>query len=238
MRLVKRTLAALLVGALATTATPPSARAQPGGGDPAAPGPGENTRAPIALDERELAELKELEGDYKHYIGEAERHQQRMRAVIQRELDARIKELEKRYAEGIAAAEAERHRRHLETVALLEKFIADYPDHEQFTPDAMFRLADLYLDESEWDLEQRELVALPTDNLIADYSKSLAMWQTILDRFPKFRQLPRRADRDAVGGDRLVPGLDLHERVAHHLPDVADVRLLLAALVEVQAPLE
>ena len=190
MRLVKRTLAALLVGALATTATPPSARAQPGGGDPAAPGPGENTRAPIALDERELAELKELEGDYKHYIGEAERHQQRMRAVIQRELDARIKELEKRYAEGIAAAEAERHRRHLETVALLEKFIADYPDHEQFTPDAMFRLADLYLDESEWDLEQRELVALPTDNLIADYSKSLAMWQTILDRFPKFRQLP------------------------------------------------
>ena len=34
---------------------------------------------------------------------------------------------------------------------LLEKFLASHPSHDQFTPDAMFRLADLYIDVADQD---------------------------------------------------------------------------------------
>ena len=40
-------------------------------------------------------------------------------------------------------------KRHADTIALLEKFLQNHPNHETFTPDAMFRLADLYLDQAD-----------------------------------------------------------------------------------------
>src|SRR5690606_11688052 len=103
-------------------------------------------------------------------------------------------QLEKRYAEAIKKAEAEERKRHLEAIALLEKFIADYPDHPQFTPDAMFRLADLYLDEANHEFERAFDAQAESGDFTddaaqrADYSKALALWTGIIERFPDYRQ--------------------------------------------------
>ena len=53
----------------------------------------------------------------------------------------------------------------------------------------MFRLADLYLDRSERELEERE-AAGNFDDPIADYSPSVALWEQIIAKFPKYRQRP------------------------------------------------
>src|SRR5207244_9757929 len=81
--------------------------------------------------------------------------------------------------------------------AALEKFLKDHPDHEQFTPDAMFRLADLYIDLSEEEFEARlteqEKTGKPADSdqaQLVDYSRSLALWEQILSKFPSYRQTP------------------------------------------------
>src|SRR5262249_20459792 len=78
----------------------------------------------------------------------------------------------------------------------LEKFLADHPHHEQFTPDAMFRLAQLYLDESDAEVDRRlaaqDANPNPQDNapIVADYTKSLDLWEKILKDFPSYRQTP------------------------------------------------
>jgi tetratricopeptide (TPR) repeat protein len=108
--------------------------------------------------------------------------------------------LEKRFADAIKKAEDEERKKHLEAIALLEKFIIEYPEHPQFTPDAMFRLADLYLDEANYEFERTfdaqaeaaasaDPAAAPAEDMQrADYSKSLALWTTIIEKFPDYRQ--------------------------------------------------
>ena len=180
-------LAAMAWATVVMLAPSGPAVAQPGGGDGSAGASGSAVKSPLSPEE--LAVLAEVEEDYKRYEAAAAEHEERLRIVLRREFDKRTAELEKRYAERIAQAEGEKRRRHFEAIALLEKFIKDHPDHEEFTPDAMFRLADLYLDEADYELEEREARGDFSDEPIADYSKSIALWETILERFPSYRQL-------------------------------------------------
>ncbi|HEX7842694.1 MAG TPA: hypothetical protein VF469_34710, partial [Kofleriaceae bacterium] len=154
---------------------------------------------PIQLSPKEKDELREVEGEYDRFRAAAIEHDQRMRAIAKREYDTRTGELQKRYADRIARAEADRGRRHTDTIALLEKFLKNHPRHEQFTPDAMFRLADLYLDRADEEIEAKLAAqeAAPPDStgpdsaaLVADYGKATALWEDILRRFPSYRQTP------------------------------------------------
>src|SRR5262249_48036598 len=89
------------------------------------------------------------------------------------------------------------------------KFLAEHNNHEQFTPDAMFRLADIYLDEADEDVDRRLAAqdAAPPDPskpdaaaIVADYSKSLGLWEDILKRFPSYRQTPSTLHLPAYSG--------------------------------------
>lgn len=177
-------------------AAPPSG---PGLGPPR-PVPSPIRTNPIQLSPKEKDELRDIEAEYTRFVNAADQHDSRMRAIARREYDTRTAELQKRYAERIARAEADRGRRHTDTVALLEKFLRDHPAHDQFTPDAMFRLADLYIDLADEEVEAKiaaqeaggaaDTGAPDAAALVADYSRSTALWQDILTRFPSYRQTP------------------------------------------------
>src|SRR3954470_19385823 len=153
---------------------------------------------PIQLTPQEKDQLKDVEAEYERFITSANQHDTRMRAIARREYDTRTGELQKRYADRIAKTEADRGRRHGDTVALLEKFLKDHPSHDQFTPDAMFRLADLYIDLADEEVEAKLAAqeAAPAANapdaaaITADYARSTALWEAILTRFPSYRQTP------------------------------------------------
>jgi cellulose synthase operon protein C len=199
----------VLAGTVAVALVGGTAAAQPGTSSPTpvteAPphGPGLGVQKPVAppiqLSAEELEQLKDIEAEYDRFLAAAEAHDKRMRAIARHEYDTRTAELQKRYADRIAKAESQRGKRHGDTIALLEKFLRDHKNHETFTPDAMFRLADLYLDQADDEVEAR-LAALdskgasanPDDpaDMTADYSKSLALWEDILNRFPSYRQTP------------------------------------------------
>jgi tetratricopeptide (TPR) repeat protein len=170
----------------------------PGVGQPSRPATPVNIN-PIQLSPQEKEELKDIENEYERFVTAANHHDQRMRAIAKREYDARTGELQKRYADRIAKAEAERGKRHSDTIALLEKFLTLHPDHDQFTPDAMFRLADLYIDQADEEVEARLAAqeaagpqpgAPDAASITADYAKSTALWEAILTRFPSYRQTP------------------------------------------------
>ncbi|RMH43316.1 MAG: hypothetical protein D6689_05545, partial [Deltaproteobacteria bacterium] len=142
-------MAALAPGAArAQSAAPQSAGPQAA---PAAPPPAESR----PYTPEELAELDALAADFQSYREAAERHDARMRNILYREYKARLAKLEQKYAERTANTKNAYRQRHLEAIALLEEFLRKYPNHPKFTPDAMFRLADLYLDEAEYQYEQK-----------------------------------------------------------------------------------
>jgi tetratricopeptide (TPR) repeat protein len=201
---------ALLVGGIAYAqpgTTPPAPSPTPVN-EPAPSGPGLGTptpapSTPIApraqLTPRELEELKAAEDDYNQFLQAADEHDTRMRQIARSEYDTRTKELERKYAERVSKAEGDKSKLFDNTLARLEKFLQDHPNHEQFTPDAMFRLADIYLTQADDEVDKRlaALDAAPADPtapdsaaIVADYSKSLALWEDILKRFPNYRQTP------------------------------------------------
>ncbi|MBA2544503.1 MAG: tetratricopeptide repeat protein [Deltaproteobacteria bacterium] len=155
---------------------------------------------PLVLTAKELAELKEIEGEYDRFVKAATEHDARMRIIAKREFDTRTADLTKRYGDNIAKAEAARGKLHDDTIVKLEKFLVDHPKHEQFTPDARFRLADLYLDRADDEVEAKlaaaEKLPPPDPNApappspIADYGPALDQWEKILTEFPSYRQTP------------------------------------------------
>jgi hypothetical protein len=170
---------------------------QPG---PAQPRPVVQIKPPLVLNEKELAELKETEAEYDRFTKAATEHDTRMRQIAKREFDTRTADLTKRYADNIAKAESQKGKLHDDTIAKLEKFLIDHPKHEQFTPDARFRLADLYLDRADDEVEAKlaaaEKLPPPDPNApvppspIADYQPALEQWEKILTEFPNYRQTP------------------------------------------------
>jgi len=221
-KLVKWFVAMLTIAAVTiASAQPPAGPAKPSAGNgsgsagsanpvpvqdpPTGPGLGKNpTPSPVkpavVLTGQDLEVLKDIEGEYEQFTSAGEKHDKRMRAIAKREFDTRTTELTKRYADKIAKTEAAKQRHHGDTVAMLEKFLINHPSHETFTPDAMYRLADLYLDKADDEVEAK-LAALENApppqpgapapaEIVADYSPSLKLWEDILVKFPKYRQTP------------------------------------------------
>ena len=108
--------------------------------------------------------IAEREETVRRYTDAASRHQSQMYDILKSEYDQRKKNIEKRYSKRIEEGEEEERVRRLEAIAMLEKFIATYPNREKYTPDAMFRLADLYLDQSDYEFaiafDEQELLSL------------------------------------------------------------------------------
>lgn len=152
------------------------------------PPPPAADRMPLSPQERDM--LSEVEADFERYREAADEHMARMQVQIRQAMRRRKARIEKRYAVQRRKAAKQRELRRENAVELLEGFIDKHPDHGQFTPDAMFRLADIYLDRSDEAVEALEALDDPDVDPVADYSRSLALWQQILERFPDFRQLP------------------------------------------------
>ena len=92
----------------------------------------------LRLSPEEQKAFDDIEKDFSTYSSEAERHRERVNEILMSEYQDRTQNLEKRYADKIAAAEREERERRLTAIAALQKFIADYPQHPTYTPDAMF----------------------------------------------------------------------------------------------------
>ena len=178
------------------------ANAQPREPGPNGPGLGRPiaraATAPVQLTPQEMEVLKDIESEHDKFLKAAQEHDARLRDIAKREFDSRTAELEKRYAARVAATENDRKKRHADTIVLLEKFLAEHPNHEQYTPDKMYQLADLYLDRADTEVEEKlaaqeasGIPPTPENAAIADYTPALNLWQTILEKFPSYRQTPQ-----------------------------------------------
>jgi hypothetical protein len=187
------TALALAAGGLAGAQEPQ----QPRDHVPAVPG-----SAPARpLTPEELQVLDEVEQIAERYKRESGAHAETMRAIIRREYGEKVRVLEERYDKGVDAAEKDYRKRLGSTMELLKAFLEKYPNDPRWTPDAMFRLADLYLDQAkhEWDEKEAAMAVAPpapSEDLDApvayygpDFTAAIDIWRDIASRFPEYRQI-------------------------------------------------
>ena len=125
-------------------------------------GPAAAQTEPRPLTPEEQQVLKEVEDVGKRYEGAAKAHQGTMRGILRKEYGDRMRLLQGRYDSGVGEAEKDYRKNATSTMELLKQFLAKYPNDPKWTPDAMFRLSDLYLDEAKyaWDEKNQKLVVV------------------------------------------------------------------------------
>jgi TolA-binding protein len=120
---------------------------------------------------------------------------------IQRKYDERRLFVSDHYEQAIGELEDEERRERNEAIQQFEEFLARYPNDPTYTPDAMFRLAELYFERSsddysralaEWKEEVRRALAdgrdLPPEPQ-RDHSRSVDLYRKLLAGFPGYRFL-------------------------------------------------
>jgi hypothetical protein len=170
-------------------------------------GPAAAQTEPRPLTPEELKVLEEVEGVARRYEAASAAHQETMRGILRKEYGDKVRLLQDRFDSGVGEAEKDYRKHASSTMELLKQFLVKYPNDAKWTPDAMFRLSDLYLDEAKYRWDEKEAAAAMSpepppepaaedEDLDAapkyygpDFSPSVAIWRDIATRFPDYRQI-------------------------------------------------
>jgi tetratricopeptide (TPR) repeat protein len=119
-------------------------------------------------------------------------------AVIKRAYADKMRAIRAKYEPLINMNEKEERERRLDAIAMLEAFLRKYPNDKRWTPDAMFRLAELYYEKSFDEFltvqenYQKALdagAAAPGPAPKADYTNTVSIYRRLLTEFPNYRLL-------------------------------------------------
>ncbi|MGI6393882.1 MAG: tetratricopeptide repeat protein [bacterium] len=142
--------------------------------------------------ERESARYRELLIEFR----------QDLEFLIEREIKERERIINDRYSKIIAEEEEKEDAYRRDAIKLFEEFIKKYPNNHKYTPNAMYRLAELYYERSvvkyyaEDSKYQTLLAQHEKNNLLEeidpplrDFGDSIKLYKTIIEKFPDFQYL-------------------------------------------------
>jgi tetratricopeptide (TPR) repeat protein len=123
-------------------------------------------------------------------------------STIRRARDARVRRIEIDFEKRITEIETLERERRLAAAAAFERFIESYPNDAKYTPMAMFRLAELYYEDSKYAYEEadarhdilaekyrtKEITKEPEAPTL-DLGRTIGLYGQILERFPAFERL-------------------------------------------------
>jgi tetratricopeptide (TPR) repeat protein len=142
--------------------------------------------------------LDEVTRDFEHFSQAVDEFRGTARTIIKRTYSARVKDLNDKYEPQIEADEKEAKDRRRDAIAMFEAFLQKYPNDKRWTPDAMFRLAELYYEKSAEDfLEADEAYKKAIDSPTppsgtgpkVDYTATITIYKRLLTEFPNYRFL-------------------------------------------------
>ncbi len=151
---------------------------------------------PLVSEEQARGELEE---SVRRWEEEAKAFRGEVHQIIQKQFDERRRFLADNYEQAIRDLEVLERNEREAAIARFEEFLARYPDDPQYTPDAMFRLAELYYEKANDDFElaleahrkaSRDAVAEgrdPPPEPMKSYAPSIALYQQLITGFPEYR---------------------------------------------------
>ena len=141
----------------------------------------------------------ELEESIARWDEEAKAFRGEVQGIVQKQFDERRRFLAENYEQAIRDLEVLERNEREAAILRFEEFLARYPDDPQFTPDAMFRLAELYYEKANDDFElataahreeAKKAMAEGRDappEPLKSYAPSIALYQHLITGFPSYR---------------------------------------------------
>ncbi|HEX3694649.1 MAG TPA: tetratricopeptide repeat protein [Polyangia bacterium] len=142
--------------------------------------------------------LDELTKDVQHFSEMVAEYRGTARMVLKRAYADKIKEINAKYDAQINLNEKEARDRRRDAIAVFEAFLQRYPNDKRWTPDAMFRLAELYYERSAEDfLDADEMYKKAIESANppttpppkVDYTPTISLYKRLLTEFPSYRFL-------------------------------------------------
>lgn len=169
---------------------------------PPAPAPKPKTRyfEGLGRTPTEQAQLDELSGALEEYEAESKDFRREVQLLVEKKYEEKRNTLANSYEKAIRDLEVLERRERLDAIAAFEEFLQRYPNDPRYTPDVMFRLAELYYERSsdEHTLAMRDYEEAlkkldPEKNPTAppepkiDFAKSIALYQRLISDFPDYK---------------------------------------------------
>lgn len=168
--------------------------------------PATKAPAPPASAERrpytpeELKEIQETVKEVENFKKAADSYKGTVNGIVKRAYEKKRKDLLDGYGKKIRVEEAEERVRRIAAITLFEDFLRRYPNDKRWTPDVIFRLAELYFEkandeyliaterfEKERDLfDKGQLAAAPTPPK-QDYTNTIELHRKLIREFPRYR---------------------------------------------------
>jgi len=142
--------------------------------------------------------VDELMHDFDRFSEAVQEFRGTARLIIKRAYADKQRILNDKYEPQIEANEKEAKDRRRDAIAMFEAFLQKYPNDKRWTPDAMFRLAELYYEKSAEDfLEADETYKKALDGPNppsspppkVDYTATITIYKRLLTEFPNYRFL-------------------------------------------------
>ena len=148
----------------------------------------------------QIEALRQLEAEVERFYRTGERYRETVGSLVRREYLQMRRERERWFGEQIAAEDEALKQARESAIELFEAFIRDYPNDPRYTPDAMFRLGELYFERSAVEFQElydgaqaaREAGddsaedRLPTS---PDFAPTIELYKELARRFPNYSRL-------------------------------------------------
>ncbi len=140
----------------------------------------------------QVAALREMEAEVERFAAAAEGYHETVTSLLRREYTRKRRARDIWYGRQIDAEETILNEARERAIRLFERFIRRYPDDPRYTPDAMFRLGELYFERSAMLFQKayeqaRETGETPPDT--PDYGPTVELYRRLAARFPDYRRI-------------------------------------------------
>ena len=145
------------------------------------------------------SDLMAFEESLRRFEVEARAYRGEIQATVQKQFDDRRRLVAGQFEQAITDLDGLERADRESAIARFEAFLVRYPDDPQFTPDAMFRLAELYYEKANDDFrlatdqyrEEARRAALegrePPPEPTRSYAPSIALYQRLITGFPDYK---------------------------------------------------
>lgn len=159
-------------------------------------------RAPAGSTAEFQADLTRFQEAFGRYAAEIGDYQLTVDSIVDAEYKRKVAQINGFYDVKISANEAVERGYRVDAIAAFEEFLQRYPNEKRYTPDAMFRLAELYFEKANDDflladeayqelLGQYEAgqLADPPAEPLRDYGLTAATFRRLIAEWPEYRLL-------------------------------------------------
>ncbi|MGB5546524.1 MAG: hypothetical protein WBM74_08135, partial [Polyangiales bacterium] len=149
--------------------------------------------------EQQLEALRQLEEEVERFSETGETFRSTVTSLVHREYLQQRRERDRWYSEQLEAEEREFDEARDDSIRVFEEFLRRYPSHPKYTPDAMFRLGELYFERSAvafQDLYDQAQAAREAGDLTAedklpsapDFSPTVLLYKSLARGFPDYER--------------------------------------------------